>query len=219
MKETFRAVTNSIIGSNLVAAIIALILIFSPATIVSTLGIVVGILLLAWGAFMLFLESRSSLLFRSFGGLFIGVISIALGVALLSNPTSLSVILLFSVGIWVILSSLYNLRLAFTLKHADRPNWFKVAVFAVLDLVIGVLVVMNPFESVLSITVFIGFALLFHSLLSIIDVLFLRRDTASLEAALKGVVREAEIIEDKTQKESSKTHSKTSSKSHKSRKA
>lgn len=220
MKETFRAVTNSILGSNLVAAIIALILIFSPATIVSTLGIVAGILLLVWGAFMLFLESRSPLFFRSFGGLFIGVISIALGVALLSNPTSLSVILLFSVGIWIILTSLYNLRLAFILKRADRPSWLKVAAFAVLDLVVGILVVMNPLESVLNVTVFIGFALLFHALLNIIDTLFLKRDAASLETALKGAVREAEIIDDATStKTGSKAHSKTGSKASKSRKA
>ena len=201
MKEIINKITSSIIYSSVAAIIAALILIFAPALSISTLGVAAGILLLGWGLLMIFLDSRITFPIFPFEGMLLGVISIILGLALLSNPTYLSILLLFAVGIWIIASSINNLKMAFTLRRVNDKKWIKIALIAVIDLIIGTLVVLNPFSAAVDVTIFIGIMLLIHSFLSLVDALMLRKDINNLEDAYHGLIREAEIIRDTPNKD------------------
>ncbi|MDO4527898.1 MAG: DUF308 domain-containing protein [bacterium] len=205
MKDIINKITGSIIGSSIAAIVAALILIFAPNLSVATLGITAGILLIAWGLFMVMLEAKISTFIIPFEGMLVGVISIILGIALLSSPAALSIILLYAIGIWIIISSINNLKMAYALKKAEKPAWLKIALLAVLDLVIGTIVILNPFAAALEVTIFIGIMLLIHSILNLVDALMLRKDVKDLEYALKGAIQEAEIVEPKDSKKPKET--------------
>ena len=113
-----------------------------------------------------------------------GILSVILGIILISKPNILSTLFTIAIGVWIILSSINSLKIAIALKNEDVP-WILLLLFGIVDLIIGVIVVFNPFAASISIMIFTGIMLIVHSIIDIVDMIIIKRDAKKISNAIE----------------------------------
>lgn len=78
---------------------------------------------------------------------FMGVLGVMGGVAALRMPIVALVVLMITLGFWALASGFSELFGALTLKQAGVANWFWTAFDGVLTVLLGIVMVWAPFES------------------------------------------------------------------------
>ena len=158
-------------------------MVFWPGLSADMLGYLVAAYLIIYGivrtAFNLGLKGLK----MSVGELIIGIVAVILGIIVLLNPSWIAAILAVAVGIFVILSGIEILGLAFMTR--SEMAGFGLIFFGLLDLILGFIVIFNPFKSVLSATVLVGIVLIVHAIIKIVDALIIRKNGKKIAKILK----------------------------------
>ena len=104
--------------------------------------------------------------------LIVGVLLIVLGIWTLTTPLEsyLMLSIVFAVGFF--LSGVFEMIFALTNKH---KSWGWSLALGILSIVIGLLLIMNPAISMVTLPFYVGFMLLFHSILGISSAYEMRR--------------------------------------------
>lgn len=185
MKKYFNKITNGIIGMSILTMILGLLLIIFPETSIKTLGLISSIFLMIYGIFLIMLDIKFEKLLAPFDCLLNGLLSIVLGVFLLLRPDDISVVITAILGIWIISSSINNIKTAlFFRKIKDFPT-IPLIMLNVLDIALGILVVLHPFDFVILITGYIGIILCVHAGFNIFDMIILKKSIKDKEKSIK----------------------------------
>lgn len=184
MKEAFKRVTVSMICSSIIAFILGLIMVMSPGLSMVTMGIIVGIYMIIHGVVLVALDFKSNMNYSPFDGIVSGILFIILGILLIAMPGILSLALTLALGVWIILTSVGTIRLALVIK-GKNSNWVLILLFGILDLVVGILILFNPFASSISITVLSGAIIMAHSVINIIDMIIIKKNIKSFTDAVE----------------------------------
>lgn len=185
MKKKFDEITNSIIIVSCLLVVLGCVLIVYPTMSLRTLGIMSAIYLLAHGITLILLEVRLSKIFVPFENLISGVLSIVLSIVLLSRPEAASLLLTIVLGVWIIVSSINNIKVAIFFKKIKEFPSDLMILLGVLDIILGLFVIFNPFEAVISLTLYIGIMLIIHSIFNICDMIVLKKNVKNKENLLK----------------------------------
>ena len=104
--------------------------------------------------------------------LIVGVLLIVLGIWTLTTPLEsyLMLSIVFAVGFF--LSGVFEMIFALTNKH---KSWGWSLALGILSIIIGLLLIMNPAISMVTLPFYVGFMLLFHSILGISSAYEMRR--------------------------------------------
>jgi uncharacterized membrane protein HdeD (DUF308 family) len=104
--------------------------------------------------------------------LVVGVLLIVLGIWTLTTPLEsyLMLSIVFAVGFF--LSGVFEMIFALTNKH---KSWGWSLALGILSIIIGLLLIMNPAISMVTLPFYVGFMLLFHSILGISSAYEMRR--------------------------------------------
>ena len=183
MKELFNKFTNSIIIVSVLAIIAGLLMILYPKVSIETLGIIAACYMIAQGGVSIFLGIKSNKYDTPFDSLLTGFISIISGVVLLSMPESLSVLLTIIVGIYMISVSVEHIKIALEVKKINGMPWGLILSLGIINLIIALLVIFNPFKATIAIEIYIGAMLIAQGILNIINMITLKRkikDTGNL---------------------------------------
>lgn len=90
-----------------------------------------------------------------------GLLLAALGLWLLTSPGSVIVLIQFSVAAVLIFHGVIDLQGAVSLARLGIPNWWVDLVLAVLTVVLGGVVLLNPFGTMEAMTMLIGASLVY----------------------------------------------------------
>lgn len=189
MNDIFKRTTNSIILSSIIAFIIGLIMTIYPDISIKTFGMVAAIYIILHGIILVVLDIKANEYYIPFDGMLSGILSIVLGIVLIAKPNILSTILVLAIGVWIVSSSINSIKMSIALKHEDAP-WILLLLCGIVDLIIGIIVLLNPFEASLSITVFIGIMLIIHAVINIIDMIIIKRDVKRISKAIEKRLKE-----------------------------
>lgn len=185
MKKYFNKITNGVIGISILTLLFGLILIIFPETSIKTLGLISSIFLMIYGIFLIVLDVKFERLLEPFDCVLNGLLSILLGVFLLLRPDDVSVIITAILGIWIISSSINNIKTAlFFRKIKDFPT-IPLILLNILDIALGILVVLHPFDFVIIITGYIGIILCVHACFNIFDMIILKKSIRDKEKNIK----------------------------------
>ncbi len=127
-----------------------------------------------------------------------GLGTVILGIIVISNPKGLASIIPFILGVLIIISSSAKLQYSLELKRTNNHLWLSTMIISVLTLLCGVLLVFNPFKGAEFITKIVGVLLFTYAVLDIISTLRIRKTVKTVKKVLKDSVKDADIIEDKT---------------------
>lgn len=154
-------------------AVLGLVLIVRPGLTASVLCSGLGICALIFGATRIlgyFLHGQDS----TGGDLAVGIALAALGVLCLAAPRTVMSILPLLLGVVLILDGAGKLSRSLELRKLGYPRWYLTLLLAACLLLVGIVMVLNPFGMVETAVSFFGICLLIDGLLDIVLLLRLR---------------------------------------------
>ena len=96
-----------------------------------------------------------------------GVLLVALGVIILVKPENVMNFLFIALGIAIFTDGLFKMRIARDARNFGIENWWLTAIFAVLTVVVGLVLVFRPVESGEAMIVLLGVSLLAEGALNL----------------------------------------------------
>ncbi len=172
--ESIKKSMNKNIIISIVTVLLGLIIFLKPDTTIKSIAIIIGILLIIIGSGPIIDLIRSEDKKITFG-LAPSIILFIIAFILFFTPELLVSIIPFIIGIALIMSSAYKLQNIYNLKKINGVFNIWTIIITVFILVLGLLLIVNPFSGALAITKIIGIFLMIYGILDIIDSIILKR--------------------------------------------
>lgn len=159
----------SILASALML-IVALFLIFKPAESLSLITILFGLIIMIDGVIHIinYFKIDPTQKLMSFE-LIEGLIEVFAGAVITVCADALIEFLPIIFAIWIILKSLITFQMSLNIKTVPNSSWGLMLMIAIIGILIGFVVIFNPFEATMAVTTLVGLALLVVEILNIID--------------------------------------------------
>lgn len=174
IEQTFKKIMNMEIFFSILYAFIGVIVFFNSEMTNKVVGQLIGTFFLLSGIFSIFtfIDKNKIKLFR-YNALF-GILSILLGIGIMFNPLSLIDFLNITFGIWLVVASFHKIVYYFYLKKVKEEcnKLFLVSFISVL--LLGILIILNPFRSLL-ITKSVGIFVVLYNIVNLNDLFLLKR--------------------------------------------
>lgn len=183
----FRHLKASMFVMQLVYLALGLALVFAPDMSARVLCYACGAALAVVGllAVWLFAAARQERLLFAWFSLVYGVLFTVLGIFLLVQPDTVLTVLPAVFGVFVLLDSLGRIQNALELRRAGLVRWWGMLFFALLSVVLGVLILINPFAALTTTVRVIGAVLLIESVLGLACALYTSLVLRELEKAVR----------------------------------
>lgn len=189
MKNFFK----SSIFTSIVLFVLGLLLIFESEATITTISYIIGAILMAAGtfAFVRYIRNNKIGFETSELDVLYGIVTIVLGIIVVTNPHAIASIIPIVLGIAIIISSAIKIQYAFDLKNCDNDMWKTTMVIAIISTICGIVLLFNPFAGAVLIMRIVGIFILIYSVLDIISTLIIKKNVDEFKTIV-----EAEIIEE-----------------------
>lgn len=167
-----RYIKNSIVTS-IFLIILSIFLIFKPVNSLTFMMIFLGIIVISNGFIhtVSYFATPDELKSYSFE-LLEGIVCMIIGLFFILSPKVITSIFPIIIGFWIIIQSILKLQLSFNLKSIKNSEWVTIFFLCVLTFVIGLIIFLNPFTTVVTITSFVGIILLISETINLIEAFF-----------------------------------------------
>ena len=162
-----------------------------PAQSVVIVCRVVGILLCAWGLYLMVIYfARSKLEVLGSFALVQGVALAGFGVYILLKPEFLAGFLTIALAIILLAGGAMKLQYAMDFLRLKLPGWWAELIGAACMIVLGIVAIANPFKSALALMMFLGVSLIVDSIWDLISILLLAARLRSFRKNVGAVLNE-----------------------------
>ena len=159
---------------SLALIILSIFLIVDPTTSLNTITIIIGVIVGITGLVELITYFTSPQEVKAFSlKLIVGVITTILGVVIIINAQTINTILTWVIGAWIIIESIIKLQIAFSLKDLSNTNWKIVVIFSIITFIIGLVIILNPFASLMAVGKICGIMLLISEIINVFESTFI----------------------------------------------
>jgi len=178
MKEKKKLFNIATYGQMVLDIIICLLGIYSasnPTGSTTVISVAFGILLVVIGIYNII-----KYIFNMNNGPFFvvdityGILSIIAGIFIITNPLSLASILTIGLGIWLVASAAFKGALVIQLRKFKEETWVFSLVVSILTLIIGIVIIINPFSTALVLTTFVGILMCVYSAIDFVQQILFR---------------------------------------------
>lgn len=175
MGKKIAGILRGELTSSVFYVLLGLCLVLMPAQTVNIIcKVVFGIVLIGAGAYHIFIYIRgkdtSTIL-----DLFTGAIVLVLGGFLFFNPLIVVKLLPLLLGAFILVDSIWTLRGSFQLKKRGRAQWQAFLFTSLIFIVLGGLLIMNPFMKTKTTVLFAGWLLLINGAVDLVFYALLKR--------------------------------------------
>ncbi len=151
--------------SALLCVILGLVLLIFPGTTTQIVCMLLGIVLFAYGAIQivlnLFNKERTIV---SQGMLVLGIVFAVIGGWIMLKPELIIMAVPVIVGVLIVIHGLHNATQAFGLKSSGYEKWWVAFLLGALTVVLGGILIYNPFKVVNTVVRLIGIFLIYDGL-------------------------------------------------------
>ncbi len=201
---------NNVEKKNMLLSILLIalgvLLVVKPDNVVNFIVIAIGAFLMVTAIIDLVFYFMNAKLGGNFINLSKGIIEFIGSIFLMFRSEAVVSLFPVVIGLIIIFSSIFKLYVSLSIKSIDSKKWIPNFVLSILCILFGVVIVLNPFETVTSIVRLAGIVLIvsevFNLIYSGVLVFSLKKmDEAVTDLAKKDDgVKEAKIIEEKPKK-------------------
>lgn len=172
---------NSGIILTIVFLLVGVILIVKPDISFNIISYLIGASLIVSGIYLFIIDSKTKNIFIN---VFLYAILLTLiGILIILNPITLKVILPIFLGLWFLISGIFKIRLDIYMK--DEPYFILSLITNIITVICGVILLINPVESVSAITISLGIIIVVSSISSLIDIIIFKKNINSVVKYLK----------------------------------
>lgn len=150
----------------IITIIVGIILLLVPGEIITTIIRIIGALIIA-GATLSIIDTikNKKQNFELVYSILIGV----LGIVFISNPEVIAGIIPLLLGLFMILKSATKLQFVFMLKRDGTDYWVKPLIVNILMLILGLVLVFNPFKGAEALIRIIAIFMIAYGILDIVE--------------------------------------------------
>ena len=176
---------NKYLNSGIILTIVFLlvggILIVKPDISFNIISYLIGASLIVSGIYLFIIDSKINNIFIN---VFLYAILLTLiGILIILNPVTLKVILPIFLGLWFLISGIFKIRLDIYMK--DESYFILSLITNIITVICGVILLINPVESVSAITISLGIIIVVSSISSLIDIIIFKKNINSVVKYLK----------------------------------
>lgn len=170
MQDSLKKIYRVSVVSSVIFLIFGLFLVFQTENVIKTISIIMGGILLIIGIVPIvnYFKNRIHNFFSS-AGLLYGVFSTVAGLMILFNTKILATIIPILSGVWMIVNSVNKIQIAMELRDNKVKSWLITFIFAIIILIAGVFLIINPFASAVLLGKTVGIVIIIYTVLDIID--------------------------------------------------
>jgi len=154
--------------SSVVLFILGIVLLFIPGSIITTILRIFGGVIIALGVISIINSTKGK---ATNAELVYGILMTILGLVFLSNPEVIAGIIPFILGVWIVINSLFKLQVVANLKKTST-DYVKPLVLNIITLIIGIILMFNPFKGAEAVIMIIGIFMIVYSLLDFLNYFF-----------------------------------------------
>ena len=153
------------ITSSIVLLVLGILLLLVPGGIVTTIIRLFGVIILVIGITSVLSEIKIKKQSTDFvNGILIGI----LGLVFISSPHTIASIIPFILGVWIAIKSVFKLQFSYSLKRTSS-DYVKPLVINIIELILGLVLVFNPFKGAEALIRIIGGFMVVYGLLDILN--------------------------------------------------
>ena len=155
------------LSKTLIHALIGLVLLLLPETLNNIIGFVVGGCLLIFGiiGIIKYIKTKE---YKFTSSLVSGILYSALGIVVFINPASVISLVTICLGVYLVINGILKTVFSFNLKRITT-RWIGALVMGILTVILGLLLVINPFGSAVAITKLAGGFLVVVAIFDLVD--------------------------------------------------
>ncbi len=151
-----------------VFCLVGLIFMIRPDVSATFLGYLLGISMIVFGAIKIIGYYSKDLYRLAFQyDLEFGIVLIVIGAIVVAKPFDVLNFIFIAMGIAILSDSLFKIRIALDAKKFGINAWWTITAFGVLAALIGILLVIRPWESAKILMVLLGISLLSEGVLNL----------------------------------------------------
>ena len=162
MKDFFYRADNHGVLLSILMIVIGLLLVLWPGHVMTTALTILGIALLVGGGLLIYSWYSGRGRSGSVITLAEGIVMAVAGLFVLAAPKFLISVVPFIVGAFITLNGIFNLAQALDQRKAHYARWIISLVMAILTIVLGLLVLFNPFSTMEVLVVAIGIIIIYN---------------------------------------------------------
>lgn len=167
---------NAFIGMSVLYILLGITLIVWPEMSALTLCKLFGAIILILGIMEIISFFRNEA-FLSYGYLnqAQGILYIVLGILMLISPRAVISALPLMLGFVIIIDSSLRFQLALNLQRLSYSKWWLYLCFALVTAILGVLLLFNPFEGSIVLTIYIGVSLVVNGAINLWGIIYVKK--------------------------------------------
>lgn len=163
-------------ASSVFYIILGLCLVLMPVRMVDVIcKVVFGIVLIGAGVYHIVIYVKGKIN-ATLMDMFSGVLLFVLGGFLFFNPQIVVKLLPVLLGAFVLIDSIWTLQGCAKLKNRNRPEWQAFTLISLVFVVLGIVLVLNPFSAVKTTVIFAGWVLLCNGILDVVFLVFMKKE-------------------------------------------
>lgn len=186
-----KKISNYIYSSILVSIVfilLGIICIIKPDISFDVISTMLTIIFIINGIILLIIDYKSHSIFVN--NFLFGILSLIIGIILLIHPDAFKVILPFGVGIWFIISGLFNIKFSIYLKSESLSYMILTIIMAIISIICGFVLISKPLESIDILTITLGITMLLHSISNIVDMCIIKKNINKIVKQMKFYISE-----------------------------
>lgn len=166
---------KSMLISTVVTLILGVVLAFEPGGSIKVITAIIAILFMLIGLFQLIDYLRQGKIEKMMSlSLILGIILFGVGVFLFVNLESLINFITTLIGITIMIKSLFKLQFAFNIKGVS-DKWFYNLIVGLVGMILGIVLLVNPFESAELFLRIVGILLVVGSIAELVETFMVLR--------------------------------------------
>ncbi len=191
MRDLTKRIFWASIASTLVMLLFGILLFIFPETVIKSVAIAMGVIFIMIGVIPIinYFRFRATGFTTTFSFL-LGIFCIVAGLILLMNENILGTIIPILTGVWMIINSINRISISMDLRDDKIPFWVITFIYAILTLVAGVLLILDPVNGGKLVTKTIGIIICVYSALDVIDLILIRIKAKKVVKEVKKIIEE-----------------------------
>jgi len=198
MEKYIRKIGLNSIVISLLLIVLALFMIIKPLGTVNVLMLILGYILIVDGLihFISYFSIKTEYRFFSYE-LAQSILYILLGLIIVYNSNTITTALPIFLGIWIVIEGIFRIQIAFNLSDVRNVQWGIMLIMSMIEVLLGIILIINPFPSLEILTIVSGIMLLISQFIDIYDDVFIINQVGRVGDIMKNASGiSAEIIID-----------------------
>lgn len=172
MREFLIKIKNLSLITIAAGFIIGIVLLVRPDETVQFISILCGVtvIMLGIGAWISYFTKFKSTILA-----ILGTLAVIAGIILCVRYRSIVSAVIFLFGIFVLVGGIVDLISAIDAKRNDLKSWIVSVIMSAVTIILGLIVIINPFDSVMVLTQLLGAGLIVYAVMDLISFIQIRK--------------------------------------------